>query len=80
MHISYSSIESTVTYIISKNTGINRAVVLEKDNLQALGLDQVDLVNLILAVEKKYRITIPDEVRLEKVSDLVHYVFAQNAA
>lgn len=60
--------------------GFKSNTVLEKDNLQALGLDQLDLVNLILAVEKKYPITIPREVKLETVSDLVPYVCTQNAA
>ncbi len=80
MKISYSSIEAAVTRFISKNTGIKTSAVLERNNLQAFGLDQVDLVNLILAVEKKYHIYIPDEVPLETVTDLVHYVYSKNAA
>lgn len=80
MEVSYSHIITTVTRIISKSKGLNYTTVLEKDNLQALGLDQLDLVNLILAVEKKYHITIPDEVPLNTVTELVHYISAQNAA
>lgn len=80
MHISYSSIINSVSRIISKNIGIDTSTVLEKDNLQALGMDQLDLVNLILAVEKKYHITIPDEVPLQTVSDLAQFVFTHNAA
>ena len=80
MHISYSSIETAVTRIVSKNTGITSSTVLAKNSLLELGLDQLDLVNLIMAVEKKYNITIPDEVPLETITDLVHYVYEQKAA
>lgn len=80
MKISYSSIEKTITRYISRNTGIRSAAILEKNRLEALGMDQVDLVNLIMAVEKKYHITIPDEVPLHTVRDIIHYVYYKNAA
>lgn len=80
MQISYSSVESVVTRIVSRYTGITSSKVLENNNLQALGLDQLDLFNLILAVEKIYKITIPDEVPLETITDLAHYVYEHKAA
>ncbi|MFD2247865.1 acyl carrier protein [Pontibacter ruber] len=38
------------------------------------GMDIVDLVDIILAVEKKYNVVIPDEVPLYSIDDFVNYL------
>lgn len=80
MQYSYPSIVATVTGMISRTKGVRKASILVKDNLQELGLDQLDVVNLILAVEKEYQIVIPDDVPVESVTDLARFVYAQAAA
>lgn len=80
MEYAYPKIVATLTGIISKTKGVNKSAVLVKDNLQELGLDQLDVVNLILQVEKKYHITIPDEVPVETVTGLARFVYSQAAA
>ncbi|WP_246000843.1 acyl carrier protein [Pontibacter diazotrophicus] len=37
-------------------------------------IDIVDVVDIILAVEKKYSIVIPDEVPVYTIDDFVNYV------
>ncbi|AHM60302.1 ATPase [Flammeovirgaceae bacterium 311] len=80
MENTYPTIVAAVTGIISKNKGVKRSAILVKDNLKELGLDQLDVVDLILAVEKKYHITIPDEVPVETVTDLARFVYTHAAA
>lgn len=80
MQYSYPTIVATLTGIISKTKGVKKSAILVKDNLQELGLDQLDVVNLILAVEKEYQITIPDDVPVESVTDLARFVHTQAAA
>ncbi len=38
------------------------------------GLDIVDVVDIILAVEKRYNVVIPDEVPVYSIDDLVNYL------
>jgi acyl carrier protein len=80
MQHTYPTIVATVTRIISKNKGVRKSAILVKDNLRELGLDQLDVVDLILEVEKKYHITIPDEVPVETVTDIVRFVHTHAAA
>ena len=80
MQHSYPTIVATLTGIISKTKGVKKSAILVKDNLQELGLDQLDVVNLILAIENEYQITIPDDVPVESVTDLARFVHTQAAA
>jgi acyl carrier protein len=43
---------------------------------QELGFDVVDIVDIILEVERRFSITIPDEVPLVHVDDFVRFVAA----
>ena len=45
--------------------------------LQELGLDLLDLVDIILTLKSYFHITIPDEVPLLTVGDLVDFVGAE---
>ena len=80
MQYSYLTIVDTLTGIISKNKGVRKSAVLVRDSLKELGLDQLDVVDLILEVEREYHITIPDEVPVETVTDLARFVYTHTAA
>jgi acyl carrier protein len=43
------------------------------------GMDIVDVVDIILAVEKKYNVVIPDEVPVYSIDDLVNYLQLKTA-
>ncbi|PVY44135.1 acyl carrier protein [Pontibacter virosus] len=69
------TIEREVIRIISKTKEIRPARLqanarLEKD----FGFDVVDVVDIILELEKNFHITIPDEVPINTVGDFVDYV------
>lgn len=69
----YSSIYQEVAQLIHAQKGIRISRLLTK-SFEQLGLDLVDLIDIILAVEKKYKITIPDEVPLNSVNDFVCFI------
>ena len=45
--------------------------------LKDVGFDIVDMVDIILELEKNVKITIPDEVQINKVGDFVEFVAYQ---
>ncbi|MBD2766946.1 acyl carrier protein [Hymenobacter sp. BT664] len=47
---------------------------------QELGFDTVDIVDIILELERRFSITIPDEVPLVHVDDFVRFVAAHAPA
>jgi len=60
---------------------ISKTKEIKPDRLQAhkhlsqdFGLDTLDLVDIILKVEKRFHITIPDEVPIDTVGDLLDFV------
>jgi len=74
------SIEQQVLGIISKRKAIKpvrlrRTASLSRD----LSFDTVDLVDIILELERKFDITVPDEVPFYTVGDFVRYVTAHAA-
>ncbi|MBX0333897.1 acyl carrier protein [Pontibacter sp. HSC-14F20] len=69
------TIEREVIRIISKTKEIRPARLqanarLEKD----FGFDMVDVVDIILELEKSFQIVIPDEVPINTVGDFVDFV------
>ena len=69
------NIESEVIKIISKTKEIRAARLRPSANLsREFGFDTVDVVDIILELEKNFKITIPDEVPLRTVGDFVQYV------
>ena len=72
------AIEQKVLRIVSQRKPV-RPVRLRSSLDHELGLDSLDVVNIILALEQSFHITIPDEVPLATVSDFVTYV-AEHAA
>ena len=64
-----------VIQIISKTKTLKPSRLRVNTNLsQDLGFDNLDVVDIILEVEKSFHITIPDEVPLRTVGDFVQYV------
>jgi acyl carrier protein len=64
-----------VRHIIHQRKGVPlRRLRLSTDLNRELGFDEVDLVDIILELERRFLLTIPDEVPLRTVGDLVHYV------
>jgi acyl carrier protein len=71
------TIEKEVIRIISKTKKIKAerlqaSARLEKD----FGFDEVDVVDIILQLEKNFKIVIPDEVPMQTVRDVVGAVEA----
>jgi acyl carrier protein len=76
-----ASIEQQVFRIISKRKAIRASRVRKTASLaRDLRFDTVDVVDIILALESQFHITIPDEVPLYTVGDFVQYVREHAAA
>ena len=75
------SIAQQVLRIISKRKAIKPARLRVTSRLdRELGFDTVDVVDIILELERSFHITIPDEVPLSTVSDFVNYVASHTPA
>ena len=69
------AIEKEVIRIISKTKEIRPGRLQANKRLyQDFGFDTVDLVDIILELEKNFSITIPDEVPIDTVGDFIDYV------
>ncbi|WP_345159688.1 acyl carrier protein [Pontibacter saemangeumensis] len=69
------AIEKEVIRIISKTKEIRPGrLQADKRLFQDFGFDTVDLVDIILELEKNFSITIPDEVPIDTVGDFIDYV------
>lgn len=63
--------------IMEEELGKDRnEVTLESDIIKDLGLDSLDIVTLIMAVEDEYGFTVDDDeiVNLKTVGDVVKYI------
>ncbi|MCC9166453.1 acyl carrier protein [Pontibacter harenae] len=70
-------IEKEVVRIISKTKKIQPARLQPDSNLEkSFGFDTVDVVDIIIELEKNFHIIIPDEVPINTVGDFVDYVSA----
>lgn len=70
-----SVIETEVIRIISKTKEIKADRLKSYKRLQQdFGFDTVDLVDIILELEKNFQITIPDEVPIDTVGDFIDFV------
>ncbi len=69
------NIANEVINIISKTKEIKPSRLRTSVNLsKELGFDTVDVVDIILELEKNFQIIIPDEVPISTVGDFVDYV------
>ena len=69
------SIENQVLRIISKTKELQPYRVRKSARLNAdFGFDTVDVVDIILELERNFKIVIPDEVPINTVGDFVDFV------
>ena len=74
------AIEQQVLRIISKRKAIKPVRLRPTASLSRdLRFDTVDLVDIILELERNFHITVPDEVPFNTVGDFVRYVTAHAA-
>ncbi len=69
--------KNEIINIISKTLGIDKKKINEKTNLVAdLDVESLDLVDLVVAIEEKYQIEIPDQdiKNLQTVEDIINYI------
>ena len=72
-----------VKALVAEKLGVPEAKVTEDAAfVNDLGADSLDVVEFVMAVEEKFKITIPDEeaAKLEKVGDAVKYIDAHKKA
>jgi acyl carrier protein len=69
-----SAIQNEVKKIISRTKEIKPSRLRNSANLSQFGFDTVDVVDIILELEKSFHIVIPDEVKIDTVGDFVDYV------
>ncbi|WP_146898880.1 acyl carrier protein [Adhaeribacter aerolatus] len=69
-----SAIQNEVIKIISRTKEIKPSRLHTNANLSKFGFDTVDVVDIILELEKNFHIVIPDEVKIDTVGDFVNYV------
>ncbi|MEJ8757257.1 acyl carrier protein [Pontibacter sp. H259] len=72
------AIQNEVLNIITSVTKLKPTQLQHDHDLARLGLDILDVVDIILEVEKTYQLTIPDEVPVYTVDDFVNYVYVQS--
>jgi acyl carrier protein len=78
-----SDIQKKVIEIICEQLDVEpEAVVLEASFVDDLGADSLDQVELIMAIEEEFDVSIPDEdaEKIVKVSDAIEYIEKAQAA
>ena len=70
-------LEERVTEIIVEQLGVSKEeVVPEASFIDDLGADSLDIVELVMAMEEKFEIEIPDEdaEKIQTVGDAIKYI------
>ncbi|MTI96063.1 MAG: acyl carrier protein [Firmicutes bacterium] len=70
-------IKATVVSIIADQAGVAEAELTDSTNLQAdLELDSLDIMDLLLSLEKEFDMQIPDEDlgKIQTIKDIVTYI------
>lgn len=73
----YNTLRREMVQIIRSHKNIEPSKLLTR-NFEQLGFETIDIVDIILEVEKAYHVIIPDEVPLHKVEDFVHFIAHQS--
>lgn len=62
-----------ISKIIESNTDISADCISPETTLLELGLDSIDLVDLVMEIEEAFGVTIPDEEfeNIKSVSDII---------
>ena len=75
--MTHSTIEERVMQIVCDNLGVSREQVTRKTSFQDdIGADSLDVVELVMELEEKFKIQIPDEEaeKIKTVGAAVDYV------
>ena len=81
--MSSEEIEERVKSIIVEQLGVSMdEVTPEASFIEDLGADSLDIVELIMALEERYEIEIPDEdaEKIQSVKDVIQYIQGRQAA
>ena len=73
----YQALRQELVQLIKTHKNINASRLLTQ-NFDQIGFDTIDIVDIILEVEKAYHILIPDEVPIHEVDDFVQFLSSQN--
>ncbi len=77
------SLESEVADLIVEQLGVDREQIVPKASfIDDLGADSLDIVELVMAIEEKFDIEIPDEdaEKIQTIADATEYVRAKRGA
>ncbi len=72
-----ASVEARVKGIICKQLGMNEEeITLDSRLVHDLGVDSLDMIEIIMALEEEYDMEIPDEdaEKFRTVQDLIGYI------
>ncbi|WP_045690465.1 acyl carrier protein [Hymenobacter sp. AT01-02] len=72
--VSRAALVRQVRALIHRRKGVELRRLRVSTDLNELGFDLIDVVDIILEVERRYDLTIPDEVPLDTVGDFVRYI------
>jgi len=67
--------------LIAESLGVNESEVVDDASfIDDLGADSLDIVELVMAIEKEFNIEIPDEEaeKIATVRDAVNYIIQHN--
>jgi acyl carrier protein len=68
------AVRKHVAHLISATKGVKAGTLAQFSDFRKLGFDELDLVEVILEVEKAFGITIPDELPLNDIDDFVQFI------
>ena len=63
-----------ITHILRYYKGDNSLVVTKNASFEQLGLDSLDLVQLMIDIEEVFGITIETDIPIKKVSDMIELI------
>jgi acyl carrier protein len=67
------ALRKDIARLISAKKGV-KVSKLNHTKFSALGFDELDVVEMILEVERKYQVVIPDELPLNNIDDFVQFI------
>ena len=68
------TVRKNIAELISNKKGVRKSRLLKPAAFSQFGFDTLDLVDLILEVEKAYNVIIPDEIPLNTIDDFVDFI------
>lgn len=77
MERTFEQISSEIVELLVDQLGVNNAINLDDRLIRDLGADSIDIVELIMNVERKYDVKLPEHEtgKIKTVRDLVNHVF-----